>query len=540
MRPAPAPPALPPLIEALRDPACYAHSVERIEVLETHISWVILTGTYAYKIKKPVNLGFLDFSTLEARRHFCEEELRLNRRYAPSLYEAVTAITATAARPVVGGNGPPIEYAVRMRQFAADTLAALALADGRLDVAHIDALAAQVAAFHATAAVAAQGSPFGAAETIMASARENFVQLAPLLPQHADQALLDQLRTWSECEYDKRQTQFAARQADGRVRECHGDLHLGNIVLLDGRLTPFDCIEFNPALRWIDVINEIAFLTMDLLDRGRADLAFRFLNAYLEETGDYAGLGLLRFYLVYRALVRAKVHGLRAAQPGADESERTRLLSACRHYLQLAQRCMQDQHPAIVLMHGLSGSGKSLIAQALAENCSAIRLRSDVERKRLSGLRRNERSDSDTGSGIYTENATVTTYNHLLDLARLIARAGYAAIVDATFLKRWQRDLFRREALALGCPFLIIDAIAPERVLRMRIAGRLARGSDVSEASQEVLTQQIAQNEAFTAQELCDVVAVDTAGNDAPAAGREACMALSQRLRGRASAGQTA
>ncbi len=447
--------------------------MKHIDVLETHISWLILTGQYVYKIKKPVDLGFLDFTALDARRRYCEEELRLNRRLAPAIYEAVERIAGSADDPRIGGEGAVIEYAVRMREFPQSALASRLLADGALTGMHVDALASRIAGFHADAGVAACGSPYGAPETIIAAARENFTQLQRLLPEAQDQERIAAIRAWSEREYEAHLAQFAARQAEGYVRECHGDLHLGNIVMLGNQLTPFDCIEFSPALRWIDVMSEVAFLVMDLLDRGRADFAYRFLNAYLEAGGGYDGLNVLRFYLTYRAMVRAKVHGLRAEQDGITGAERDRLIAASRGYIELSRRFVHGMHgarSAIILMHGVSGSGKSVVAQAIAEETGAVRLRSDTERKRLSGLAPLARSGSVLASGIYTEGITLATYNRLHDLARVVVNAGYAVVIDATFLKRRQRDLFRREAQARGIPFIIVDVTAPEAALRERIA----------------------------------------------------------------------
>ncbi len=519
-----------PLVTALRDPARYPHPVEKIDVLETHISWVILTGRYAYKIKKPVNPGFLDFSTLDARHRYCEEELRLNRRLAPSIYEAVVKIAGSVDSPVIDGTGTAIEYAVKMREFPQSALASRLLADDMLTAANIDALAARIAAFHMNTGVAACGCPYGTPEAVIAPARENFAHLERLLPNADDQTRIAGLRAWTDNVYNAHWTLFGARHTEGCVRECHGDLHLGNIVMLDGLLTPFDCIEFNPALRWIDVMSEVAFLVMDLMDRGRTDLATRFLNAYLEASGDYGGIEVLRFYRVYRALVRAKVHALRAAQEGSTTAERERLIAASRDYLELAQRCARDSQPAIILMHGLSGSGKSVLAQSLAEYLGAIRLRSDVERKRISGLAPLARSASSLASGLYSTELTETTYHRLLDLTRLSTNAGYPVIVDATFLKRWQRDVFRREADARGMSFVIVDVTAPEATLRARIAARLAAGGDASEADPAVLTHQLAQNEALTAEESSAVLHIDTGRAGVETSQREAGMALRSRL----------
>lgn len=501
------------LIAALRDSGRYPHPVAHLNVLETHISWVILTGSYAYKIKKPVNLGFLDFSTLEARRKYCEEELRLNRRLAPSIYESVVTITGTPDHPLIGGHGPVIEYAVRMREFTQNALASRLLADGAIRTAHIEAVAALVASFHAATGVAAHGSRYGTPESVIQPARDNFTQLAVLLPDKSDQSLLARLAHWTEREFNERRTLIEERQKEGRVRECHGDLHLGNIVMLEDALTPFDCIEFDAGLRWIDVMSEVAFLVMDLTDRGRADYASHFLNAYLEACGDYSGTEVLRFYRVYRAMVRAKVHALRARQGGLSPADELRLLAAARGYIDLAQRCAGDGRAALVLMHGLSGSGKSVLAQSLADNLAAIRLRSDVERKRLQGLAPLARSGSVLSAGLYTADLTRATYQRLLDLARVCVNAGNPVIVDATFLHRWQRELFRREASLRKIPFKILDVIAPEATLRARVAARQAANSDASEAGPEVLSHQLAHREALDLEESSSALRIDASGD---------------------------
>src|SRR6266545_2231363 len=262
------------LVFALGNPTAFGDSVARVERIETHISYVFLTGAYAYKIKKAVALGFLDFSTLDARRRFCEEELRLNRRLAPELYLDVVAITGTPDNPVVGGAGPALEYAVKMREFPQDALASRMLARGELDRTHIDRLAAEVAAFHGRIDVATADGPYALPAEILQRANDNFAQVRPLLDDEAERAALDTLADWTRHEHAVRATAFGARRRCGFVRECHGDLHLGNIAILDGAVTIFDCIEFNDHLRWIDVMSEVAFAVMDMQDRKRPDLAY--------------------------------------------------------------------------------------------------------------------------------------------------------------------------------------------------------------------------------------------------------------------------
>ncbi len=501
--------ALDRLLAALREPARYAHAVERVELLQTHISCILLAGDYAYKIKKPVNLGFLDFSTLAARRHYCEEELRLNRRTAPALYLDVIAIGGSPSAPVIGGGGAPIEYALRMRRFEQKHLLDRMARRGALLPAHVDALARGVAAFHAQIERADPSDAYGSPQRILAPALQNFDQMLPLASARTDIALLARLRDWAEREYAALSAEFAVRKRDGWVRECHGDLHLGNIALLDGVPTPFDCIEFNADFRWTDVINEVAFLMMDLLDHGLSRLAFRFLNAYLEVTGDYGGLRVLRFYLVYRALVRAKVSCLRAHQTDLAREDRGEVEHAYRRRLQLAARLSTHAHAALLIMHGLSGSGKTTVAQSLLEALGAVRLRSDVERKRLFGIAPQARSDSGLGAGLYAPEANERTYARLRELARGALAARYPVIVDAAFLQRAERDRFAALARDAGARFVIAACSASPATLRQRVRAREHEARDASEAGLAVLDLQMARAQAPAPEEAGYTMTID-------------------------------
>ncbi len=472
-----------------------------LTVVETHISFVLLDGTFAYKIKKAVDLDFLDFTTLAARRFYCHEELRLNRRLAPSLYLDVVPITGTLDAPVLGGEGAAIEYAVKMRQFDQDGLLSRVLARGELTPAHVDEIAAAVASFHAGAARAEPDAPFGRPGGVMSPVRQNFVQMPEAIEDAGDRARLEQLRAWTEAEATRLTPVFEERNRGGFVRECHGDLHLGNIALVDGRATLFDCVEFNPAMRWIDVMSDVGFLIMDLRDHGRPGYAARVLGAYLESTGDYGGLAVLRFYVVYRAIVRAKIACLRIAQT-TDGAERARLVEEYRTYLALAAAETSPPRLGVVITHGVTGSGKSTRAQDIVESEGAIRIRSDVERKRLMGFDAGARTGSPVGGGVYTSDASRHTYERLAALAGEIVAAGYPVVVDAAFLERWQRDLLRSTAAGLHVPFAILDCPAPEHVLQARVRQRLEHGHDASEATLDVLEHQLATAEPLAADEL--------------------------------------
>lgn len=499
------------LITALRRPTAYPHAVGYVRVAETHISWVLLTGDYAYKIKKPVDYGFLDFSGLAQRRHYCKEELRLNRRYAPQLYLDVVPIAGNCEAPAVGGDAEPIEYAVKMRQFPEEARLDRVLARGELRREHIAFLAEDLAMFHRAAAVATEDMPYGAAGQVWQPMAENFTQIRPLLQEDETLALLDRMQRWSEERYATLCEALAQRKRDGRIRECHGDAHLANIVLLDDRPVLFDCIEFNPDLRWIDVISEIAFLTMDLHDRGRDDLAHRALNDYMQASGDYAGLTLLRFYQVYRALVRAKVTCLRGAQDGIDEPAREELKQRTAAYLRLALRFTDIAPTPLMITHGLSGSGKTTLTDSVLESQGALRLRSDVERKRLFGFAADARTLSSLDSGLYNQDANARTYRHLALLAETVVDAGFPALVDATFLHREQRDVFRALADRMHVPFVIFDCSAPADVLRERVSTRLAGARDASEATIDVLERQLLQYEPLSEQEAHHILVIQTA-----------------------------
>jgi aminoglycoside phosphotransferase family enzyme/gluconate kinase len=494
------------LIKSLQNPEIWPHAASSIELVETHISYVLLVGDIVYKIKKPVNLGFLDFSTLEKRQYYCEKELNLNRRLAPDLYLDVVAITGDSQHPEIGGNGPVIEYAVRMRRFPGNGL--LSQHIDRLTPELVDGLAHKVADFHAGIDRADANSPWGSPDRAYHPMQESFDMVRLLEHEPEITAQLDRLEQWALQTYSDLTGSMAARKADGFVRECHGDMHLGNITLIDDETVIFDGIEFSEELRWIDVISEISFLVMDLEKRGRPELAQRFLNSYLAQTGDYDGLELLTFYKTYRAMVRAKVAAIRLSQEDVTDDERPGLEQDLHDYINLAESYTLPGRPALIITHGVSGSGKSFASKLLAMWLPAVHIRSDVERKRLAGLEAKADSDSAPGSGIYNEEATRQTYRRLLDLAEDLIAFGSIAIVDATFLKREQRQLFTEMADRMLVPFIILDMCFSKQILRERVRGRLEHGDGVSEANEEILDRQLGMDNHLFEDELKSVVVV--------------------------------
>ena len=492
------------LITALTNPEAYQHPVNSVSIIETHISWVLLTGDYAYKIKKPVNFGFLDFSTLEKRKFFCNEEIRLNQRFSPDLYLEVVAITGAFDKPQIGGTGDVIDYAVKMLQFPAGQTLSERAELGQLEIGEIDQLSKSVAGFHHVIEKAAETSDYGQSENIKHWFDENFAHINPLLidTNHLEQ--LKKIQLWGNLEWDNKAGLMQIRRQQGYVRECHGDLHLSNITLINNQVRLFDCIEFNPMLRWVDVISEIAFLIIDLLHFGYETYAHRFLNHYLQSTGDYQSIALLRYYLVYRALVCAKVALLRDAQQ-TTKNDSNRI--CYNNFANLAESYTKVTSPKLMITHGFSGSGKSTLSQKLAENIDAIQIRSDIERKRLFNHQVPKNEPDKVGAGLYSQEISFELYLYLAQCAKTIIQAGFSVIIDASFLKNDQRNLFRELAVDCNVQFIILDVQASDEELNYRI---VHRQNDASEATIEVLNHQLCSAEALTTEELTSVITVDT------------------------------
>ena len=489
---------LPPLIRSLLRPGFFPDVAGPAELIQTHISWVLLAGEFAYKIKKPLQLPFLDFSTLALRHAGCKDELRLNRRFAPDLYLDVLALYGTADRPQWQMHEAPIEYLVRMRRFDESGRLDHLCARGELRPDHLSDLALHLAQFHAGAPVAPPDSRFGRPAEVRAPALENFQELLPMASDPAVRERLDGLLAWTHAEFDRIESHLQRRKAGGHIRECHGDLHLANLVCIDGQVRMFDCLEFNEDLRWIDVASDIAFTYTDLLDHGQGALAGWFLNEVLGHSGDYHAAAVLRFYAVYRAMVRAKVAGIRSTQaPGGATADMA-------GYLALAGRLAHPGPARLIITHGLAGCGKTVASTRWLQTdaqAGTLRLRSDVERKRLFGLAPREHSGSATGQGIYAPEAHARTYAHLRDQAARLLQSGWSVLVDAAFLRRSERDSFRQLAIAHAAHWSILAPEAPPEVLRERIVARQRAGQDASEATPAVLAQQMAWIEPLDASE---------------------------------------
>ena len=510
--------------EELLTPSAFPHPVTRLEMRQTNISYVILTGPFAYKIKKSVKLEFIDTSTLALRRYLCEEELRLNRRLAADLYLDVVPITRQAGGLRVGGGGEIIDYAVRMKQFEASQELSELLKRGEVTAREFVDLAKRLAQFHENAPKASTNTDYPHTAHLRDVVLGNLDILNSHLGADAKLAELTFLADWIRGYLRDSLPQLRLREESGFIRECHGDLHARNVVRWRGELVPFDCLEFDPKLRWIDVMNDVAFLLMDLTSYDRKDLEFAFLNAYLEHTGDYAGVRHLSFYAVYRALVRAMVDSLGAE---SDAAHRQEFQARLRVLVKTAVAFVKRSTPALMIMHGLSGSGKSWLSEQLIPQIGAVRIRSDLERKRLAGAQASAVPDGGLEQGLYDPQWSRRTYARLLESAESCLNAGFNVIVDAAFLVGAERRLFRDLAMQKGLPFIIVRCEADRGVLVERIRKREQLHADPSEADVDVLNWQLQNTEPLSAEERSQAIVVDTTEPDTC---QKACAAIRNRL----------
>lgn len=497
------PGVLPPMISALLDPALYPPGVAQVDLLQTHGAWVLLAGASAYKIKKAVKFDFMDFSTLALRRAACAAEIRVNQRYAPDdpalrLYREVLPIVGTPHAPRWGRPGvddaQAIEFAVHMRRFDEASRLDHLCERGELLPTHMLQLARRLARVQAASPCAPADAPWGQVATVQTVVQDNLRTLQALLGASDDPTTLQALAHWTEAGWPAVSAGLAQRRLAGRVREGHGDLHLANLVMLGDEVVPFDAIEFNDALRWVDVAGDLAFTWMDLQRVGQAGLAHVLLSEWLDASGDVSAPEVLPFLAVYLALVRAKVAAIRRTQTTADTTEHQACTAEMAQYLALARHLAWPEPPRLLITHGVSGSGKSRTASRWLQQHTgsrALQLRSDVERKRLHGLAPLQASDLAQRSTFYGSAANEQTYASLRERADHLLRAGWTVVVDAAFLRRHERDAFAELAQTLNCSFGILAPEAPLAVLRQRIAQRQAHGRDPSEATLEVLERQL-------------------------------------------------
>ncbi len=503
---------VPPLIQQMLQPGFYPHGVtEPVHLIQTHVSFVLLTGDYTYKIKKPVNFGFLDYSTLAKRLHFCTQELLMNQRTAPEIYLKVLPIIQTGDSFQFGSNLPAItsaeitvEYVLKMREFPQDSLLLSLLEGGLLTEQLMADLGREVAKFHSRAISNSYIRQFGEVSQIRTAIDNNYLISEKYIGGPQTQTQYQETKDYTDAFIANNPELFNRRIAHNKIRECHGDLHLRNIALWQDKILLFDCIEFNEEFRFVDVMYDVAFTVMDLESRGRRDLGNAFLNTYIEQTGDWEGLQLLPLYLSRQAYVRAKVTSLMLDDPAISTAQKAEISQTAAHYYKLAWQYTKPRRGKLTLMSGLSGSGKSTAGRYLARRTGAIHIRSDAVRKHLGGIPINERG----GEDLYSDEMTAQTYGRLLELGIILADRGWDVILDAKFDRQNLRTDAIDRAQSHGLPLQIIYCTAPIEVLRERLQQR--RG-DIADATAELLSSQQAAFQPFTELEQISVNIVDTA-----------------------------
>ncbi|MDZ7957932.1 MAG: AAA family ATPase [Aulosira sp. DedQUE10] len=483
---------LPVLIQQMLQPGFYPHAVsEPIQLIQTHVSYVLLTGDYVYKLKKPVNFGFLDYSTLEKRQHFCHEELRLNQRGAGELYLEVLPLTLEGEQYHLEGTGEAVEYALKMRQFPQEALFSSLFEQGKLNETHLEELGRVVAQYHAKTETNDYIRSFGEVPQVRAAFDENYEQTEKYIGGPQTQVQFDETKTYTERFFAERPELFANRIQNNYIRECHGDLHLRNIALWHDKIMLFDCIEFNEPFRFVDVMFDIAYAVMDLEAQQRKDLSNAYLNTYVEQTGDWEGLQVLPIYLIRQSYVRAKVTSFLLDDPGVPVAVKEEATKTAAKYYQLASEYTKPKQGQLMIMSGVSGSGKSTTARYLARQLGAIHVRSDAVRKHLAGIPLMERG----GNEVYTPEMTQKTYARLLELGTILANQGFSVILDA----KYDRQQLRQEAIAQAqkqqIPLQIVQCTAPLEVVQERL---LKRTGDIADATADLLASQIQQFEPFT------------------------------------------
>jgi len=499
------------IVDALKNPALYPNHPERIELLQTHISYILLAGDEVYKIKKPVNFGFLDFTTLEKRRFFCEEELRLNRRLAPQVYREVVKITADSNGEIrLRGGGETVEYAVRMRRLPAQGMLKRLISRPDFNPAIIDSLAGLLANFHSQAQTGGKIDQMGTPEIIRYNHDENFAQTERYIGLTIHPEQYRDIQAYVERFFQAHGPLLEKRVREHKIRDCHGDLHLEHICVLDEEIIIFDCIEFNERFRYSDTAAEVAFLAMDLDFNGYPAYARLFADRYLDYSHDPEVVTLHDFYRCYYAYVRGKVVSFRLEDPAIMEEEKEKAKKLAARYFKLAHRYAKGAHrPRLIVMAGLTGTGKSVIARELARRLGAVHLQTDVIRKELAGITPDEHRFESVGNGIYSAEMSHLTYEETRRRARQLLLEGKSVILDATHTKAKEREAATRIAKETGACFCIVNCHCPEETVKERLKARLSQPGEVSDGRWEIYLHQRNQMEPFYDSEEF-VIQVDT------------------------------
>ena len=491
----------PPLVEALLDPSAYPHSDSLVELIETHVSYVFLAGDYVYKVKKPVDYGFLDFTTLDERRHSCEREVELNRRMSPEVYLGVEEIRKEGGRFALGGPGRTVEYAVKMRRLPQERSLDSLLHLGRVSPDDVERIAARIARFHHRADIGPEITSYGDLDAVRRNVEENFAQTRRFVGSVLSMDDYDEIAAYSRAFMELSRSSFQRRAREGRIRDCHGDLHTAHVFLqspsIDGGsdgISIIDCIEFNERFRCSDVAEDIAFLAMDLDYHGRQDLSQLFVGTYVSESKDRGVGELMDFFKSYRACVRGKVTSFKLDDPHLPEAARKDALESASAYFQLARSYVPTfPRPAAILFAGVTGTGKSTVAVDLARRWSMAYISSDLTRKSLAGIDPREHRYEPFMEGIYSSTFSELTYRKMQERASEHLLKGKSVVLDGTFRHAEERASMVDLARELEAEAWIVECRLPEAEARKRLDRRAEEVDSVSDGRWSLFHQQLAQ-----------------------------------------------
>ena len=505
-------------LKYLQKPETFGYKVKSVKILQTHISYIALTGRYCYKVKKSVNFGFLDFSTLENRKYFCKEELRLNKRLCPEIYLDVVRITRKKNGFEINGSGEVIDYAVKMKEFSQKFILNKLLERNKIDEKIINNIVDILVNFYKSGKSTDEIKHFGTVETIKRNNNENFDQTEDFINLTIKKEIFDFIKKTTNDFLSENKNIFSNRIKNNFIKDCHGDLHSGNIVLFNDKICIFDCIEFNKRFRYSDIASDIAFLAMDLDFLGQAYLSSYLIEKYVEKSQDNNIFNVLNFYKCYRAYIRGKVTGFKINDSNIDKSEKDKMIDISKKYFDLAyyysqlfsRKNKKNSKPILFITTGLTGTGKTTIARKIAVDYKAQIISTDSVRKEILGIDKYERHYDAYNTGLYSPKKMIETYDKIFEKTDFLLNKKKNVVLDATFKTEKLRDTARKISQKNNANFLIVYCNCPEEKVKKYLDNR-ANKKSISDGRWEIY---IKQKDSFEKPEKTDLIEIDVSKNN--------------------------